>query len=82
MPKIIKPPEHKDKRVLQANIDYLCKMQGVTEKSLKATAGLSDYQYRECKKDPGKYTYDRLLKIAKRLHTTVADLTREGLVAT
>lgn len=77
MPKLLRPPEDKDKRVLQSNIEYLCKMQGVSEESLKATARLSDYQYRQCRKNPGNYTYDRLLKIAKRLHTTVAELTME-----
>ena len=74
MPKLIKPPEDKEKNILQSNIEYLCKMQGVSAKSLSATAQLSDYQYRQRRKDPGNYTYDNLLRIAKRLHTTVADL--------
>lgn len=77
MPKLLKSPEDKNKRVLQSNINYLSNLQGVTEKNLKATARLSDYQYRERKKDPGKYTYDELLKIAKKFHTTVAELTLE-----
>jgi hypothetical protein len=74
MPRVIKPPEEKERNILQSNIEYLCKMQGVSEKSLKTSARLSDYQYRQRKKDPGNYTYENLLCIAKRLHTTVAEL--------
>ena len=74
MPKLIKPPEDKEKNILQSNIEYLCKIQGVSIKSLCASAKLSAYQYRQCRKNPGKYTYDNLFDIAKRLHTTIADL--------
>lgn len=80
MPKLIKPPEDKEKNVLISNIEYLCKMQGVSIKSLCASAKMSEYQYRECRKNPGKFTYDNLLRIAKRLHTTVADLLIERVV--
>lgn len=74
MPKLIKQPEDKRKNMLQANINYLCEITGTTAESLKISARLSDYQYCQRRKDPGKYTYDELLRIAKKLHTSVADL--------
>ena len=60
MPKLIKPPEDKEKNILQSNIEYLCKIQGVSIKSLCASTKLSAYQYRQCRKNPGKYTYDNM----------------------
>ncbi len=74
MPRMIKPPEDKQKRVLQANIVYLADSRGISIELLKAAARLSDYQYRERQKDPGKYTYDDLLRIAKKLNVTVPQL--------
>ena len=74
MPRMIKPPEDKQKRVLQANIVYLADSRGISVELLKAAARLSDYQYRERQKDPGKYTYDDLLRIAKKLNVTVPQL--------
>lgn len=74
MPRMIKPPEDKQKRALQANIVYLADSRGISVELLKAAARLSDYQYRERQKDPGKYTYDDLLRIAKKLNVTVPQL--------
>ena len=65
---------YKEKVILMSSIDYLRKMQGVSEKSLMVSAKMSPFQYRKCKKDPGEFKNDNLLRIAKRLHTTVADL--------
>ncbi len=74
MPRMIKPPEDKQKRALQANIVYLADSRGISVELLKAAARLSDYQYRERQKDPGKYTYDDLLRIAKKLNVSVPQL--------
>lgn len=74
MPRMIKPPEDKQKRALQANIVYLADSRGISAELLKAAARLSDYQYRERQKDPGKYTYDDLLRIAKKLNVSVPQL--------
>ncbi len=74
MPRMIKPPEDKQKRALQANIVYLADSRGISIELLKAAARLSDYQYRERQKDPGKYTYDDLLRIAKKLNVSVPQL--------
>lgn len=74
MPRMIKPPDDKQKRALQANIVYLADSRGISVELLKAAARLSDYQYRERQKDPGKYTYDDLLRIAKKLNVSVPQL--------
>ena len=74
MPRMIKPPEDRQKRALQANIVYLADSRGISVELLKAAARLSDYQYRERQKDPGKYTYDDLLRIAKKLNVSVPQL--------
>ena len=79
MPRMIKPPEDKQKRVLQANIVYLADSRGISVELLKAAARLSDYQYRERQKDPGKYTYDDLLRIAKKLNVTVQQLLGQSI---
>lgn len=79
MPRMIKPPEDKQKRALQANIVYLADSRGISVELLKAAARLSDYQYRERQKDPGKYTYDDLLMIAKKLNVTVPQLLGQSI---
>ena len=79
MPRMIKPPEDKQKRALQANIVYLADSRGISVELLKAAARLSDYQYRERQKDPGKYTYDDLLRIAKKLNVTVPQLLGQSI---
>lgn len=79
MPRMIKPPEDKQKRALQANIVYLADSRGISAELLKAAARLSDYQYRERQKDPGKYTYDDLLRIAKKLNVTVPQLLGQSI---
>ena len=79
MPRMIKPPEDRQKRALQANIVYLADSRGISVELLKAAARLSDYQYRERQKDPGKYTYDDLLRIAKKLNVTVPQLLGQSI---
>lgn len=70
----IPKPKEKALRTVQANIDYLCDVQGVSVEALRLAARLSPYQYRERRKNPELYTFGDLRKIANRLHTTVCAL--------
>ncbi len=74
MPIPISPPKEKELRAVQAKIEYLCEIQGVSAEALRLAARLSPYQYRERRKNPELYTFGDLRKIANRLHTTVIKL--------
>ena len=74
MSKPIPPPNEKELRALQAKIEYLCEVQGVSAEALRLSARLSPYQYRERRKNPELYTFGDLRKIAKRLHTSASKL--------
>ena len=74
MPKLIPRPEDKYKNHVINNIEYLCKEKNVTLEKARVVVGCSKPTFNCKRKNPGKFTLDELMRLAKLLHVQVSEL--------
>lgn len=77
MPKMIKPPEDKVKNLLISNIEYECSIRGISREQQRLIVQCSQPTYNTKRKNPGKFTVDDLLKLAKKLNIPIEKLFTE-----
>lgn len=65
MPKRIPPPKDKFKKELRANVEYEMSMNDITYEDLEELFNKSKPTINKSKKDPGNFTVNQLLSLAK-----------------
>lgn len=74
MPRPLKKPEDKMKRLLIANIQYESEIREIDRKEQALVAHCSEGTYRTRLEDPGKFTVEELSRFAKKFGIPMADL--------
>lgn len=77
MPKVLKPPEDKEKKILLANIDYECYLRGINKERQRLITQCSTPTLNKKRKDPGFFTVDELLRFARKFNIKIETLFME-----
>lgn len=72
MSKRIPPPKDKFKRKLVSDLEHEMSMNGITYKDLEELFGISAPTINKSRKDPGNFTVNQLLAIAKVCKSTLS----------
>lgn len=79
MPKLLPLPEDKYKRQVVANIEYQCNIRGINKEHQRLILQCNPNTLRTKIKDPGKFTLDDLIRLAKKLKVPVTDFFKENV---
>lgn len=80
MPKVLKPPDDKKKKLLLSNIEYECSVRGINRERQRLIAQCSLPTYNKKRKDPGNFTVDELLRFAAKLNIPIEALFMERTI--
>lgn len=81
MPRPLKKPEDKMKRLLIANIQYESEIREIDRKGQALVAHCSEGTYRKRIKDPGTFTVEELSRLAKKFDIPVQSLFKARVVS-
>lgn len=77
MPKLLKPPDDKVKKLLISNIEYECSIRGISRERQRLITQCSQPTYNKKRKDPGNFTVDELLRFANKFNIKIESLFME-----
>lgn len=80
LPRVLKLPEDKVKKLLISNIEYECSIRDISRERQRLITQCSQPTYDKKRKDPGEFTVNELLRFAKKFNVPIESLFLERVV--